>query len=80
MNIQQNEEADSKLIGVEDGDYGGIGGTGETNNGSEANGLVHSKPSGTCPSGMEINGFTLFKNRALFLKNIELHMHLFFLY
>lgn len=44
MNIQQNEEADSKLIGVEDGDYGRIGGTGETNNGSEANGLVHSKP------------------------------------
>ena len=41
MNIQQNEEADSKLIGVADGDYGRIGGTGETTNGSEANGLVH---------------------------------------
>lgn len=64
MNIQQNEEADSKLIGVEDGDYGRIGGTGETNNGIEANGLVHSTPSGTCPSGTEINGFTLFKKRA----------------
>lgn len=26
MNIQQNEEAVSKLIGVEDGDYGRISG------------------------------------------------------
>ncbi|MGY3189019.1 hypothetical protein [Lysinibacillus sp. TE18511] len=66
MNIQQNEEADSKLIGVEDGDYGRIGGTGETTNGSEANGLVHRTPSGT-----EINGFTLFKNQArLFNKRL----------
>ncbi|MFJ5566193.1 hypothetical protein [Lysinibacillus xylanilyticus] len=65
---------------MEDGDYGRIGGTGETTNGSEANGLVHRTPFGTRPSGTEINGFTLFKNRALFLKNIELHMQLFFLY
>jgi|APAra7269097235_1048549.scaffolds.fasta_scaffold107860_2 hypothetical protein len=68
MNIQQNEEADSKLIGVEDGDYGRIGGTGETNNGCEANGLVHRTPSGTRPSGTEINGFTLFKNLARLFK------------
>lgn len=34
MNIQQNEEADSKLIGVENGDYGR----------SDANGLVTAHP------------------------------------
>lgn len=44
MNIQQNEEGDSKLIGVEDGEYRRIGGTDETKNGSEANGLVHRTP------------------------------------
>lgn len=56
MNIQQNEEADSKLIGLENGDYGR----------SNANGLVHRTPSRMSTSETEINGFKLFKNRARF--------------
>jgi hypothetical protein len=40
---------------VQDGDSGRISGTGETTNGSEANGLVHRTPSRTRPSGTEIN-------------------------
>ena len=63
MNIRLNEEVASKLNGVADG--GRIGGTGESTNGSEANGLVHRTLSRIRTSGTEINGFTLFKNRAL---------------
>ena len=44
MNIQQNEERDSKLIGVEDVEYRRIGETDEIKNGSEANVLVHRTP------------------------------------
>lgn len=56
MNIQQNEEADSKLIGVENGDYGR----------SDANGLVHRTPSRMRASEAEINSFEWFNNRSRF--------------